>query len=133
MRLARIAIIALQFLVMINAFGGGYYAMSGAPAWDQAWLDGSPFHSFFVPGLVLFVVIGGGMGAAAISWLLKSRIAPWLSLGMGVTLIGWIVIQVSIIGYVSPLQPIFFTAGSAVAGLALVCLRRAREPQAGLV
>ena len=32
----------------------------------MSWLDGSPFHSFFIPSLFLFVVIGGGMLVATI-------------------------------------------------------------------
>jgi hypothetical protein len=35
----------------VNAFGGGFYGLNGAKAIPRAWLDGSPFHSFFVPSL----------------------------------------------------------------------------------
>jgi hypothetical protein len=126
MKVTRILIVALQLVVMANAFGGGYYAMSGAPAWDPAWLDGSPFGSYLVPGLLLFAVVGGGMAIASLAWLLKSRVAPWLSLFMGATLVGWIVAQVAIIGYVSPLQPIFFVVGAGLAGLAGSLLRGQR-------
>ena len=45
---------------------------------------------------------------------------------MGVTLVSWIVVQVSMIGYVSWMQPASFAAGIAVAGLAASVLRRAR-------
>ena len=38
----------------------------------------------------------------------------------------WIVVQVSIIGYVSWMQPTSFVAGAAIAALAAVALRRAR-------
>ena len=66
------------------------------------------------------------MAVAALAWLLKSRVAPWLSLGMGVTLMSWIVVQVAMIGYVSWMQPMSFAAGVAVTGAAAVALRRAR-------
>ena len=66
------------------------------------------------------------MALATAAWLLRSRVAPWLSLTMGVTLVSWIVVQVSMIGYVSWMQPVSFAAGIAVAGLAAGALRRAR-------
>jgi len=126
MRLVRISLISIQLLVMLNAFGGGYYGLSGAPGVDPAWLEGTPFSSYFIPSLFLFTVIGGGMAVATAAWLLKSRVAPWLSLGMGVTLMTWIVVQLSMIGYVSWMQPASFAAGVAVTGLAAVAMRRAR-------
>jgi hypothetical protein len=126
MKLVRISLIAIQLLVMLNAFGGGYYGLSGASGVDPAWLDGTPFSSYFVPSLFLFTVIGGGMAVAATAWIVKARIAPWLSLAMGVTLMSWIVVQVGMICYVSWMQPVSFAAGVAVTGLAAVALRRDR-------
>jgi energy-converting hydrogenase Eha subunit B len=127
MRSTKIALLSLQLLVMLNAFGGGYYGLSGAPGVDPAWLDGTPFSSYFVPSLFLLSVIGGGMAVATAAWILKSRIAPWLSLTMGATLMSWIVVQVAMIGYVSWMQPVSFVAGAAIATLAGAQLRAARR------
>jgi hypothetical protein len=127
MKLTKIALILIQLLVMLNAFGGGLYGLAGAKDIPMFWLDGSPFHSFFIPSLFLFVVIGGGMLVATIVWLRKSRLAPWVSLSMGALLMLWIVVQVAIIGYVSALQPISFVAGAAIAALACVLLRAERR------
>lgn len=124
MKRIKSAVVSIQLLVMLNAFGGGYYGMAGAPGVHPAWLEGSPFSSYFVPSLFLFAVVGGGMETAGAAWLRRNRLAPWLSLGMGVILIAWIVAQLAIIGYVSPLQPISFAAGTAIAALALTFLRR---------
>jgi len=133
MKRTRIAIITIQLLVMLNAFGGGYYGLSGAPGVDPAWLDGTPFSSYFVPSLFLFTVIGGGMAVATAAWILKSRVAPWLSLAMGVTLMSWIVVQVAMIGYVSWMQPVSFVAGAAVATLAGSALRGVRRERLSVV
>ena len=84
MKLVRTSLIVLQLLIMFNAFGGGIYGFLGAPGVDPAWLDGSPFSSYFIPGLFLFVVIGGGLALATVAWVRKSRFAPRLSLVMGV-------------------------------------------------
>ena len=48
------------------------------------------------------------MAVATAAWILRSRVAPWLSLAMGVTLMSWIVVQVAMIGYVSWMQPTSF-------------------------
>jgi len=132
MKRTKIAIITVQLLVMLNAFGGGYYGLSGAPGVDPAWLDGTPFSSYFVPSLFLLTVIGGGMAVATAAWILKSRVAPWLSLAMGVTLMSWIVVQVAMIGYVSWMQPVSFVAGAAVATLAGSALRGVRRKRLGV-
>ena len=127
MKPTKIALIIIQLLVMLNAFGGGWYGMAGAPGVDPAWLDGSPFSSYFVPALFLFVAIGGGMLVATIAWWRKTSLAPWISLGMGGLVMIWIVVQLAIIGSVSPLQPISFVAGAAIATLAAVLLRAERR------
>jgi energy-converting hydrogenase Eha subunit B len=129
MKRFKIALIVIQLIVMLNAFGGGFYGLNGAKDIPLSWLDGSPFKSFVIPSLFLFVVIGGGMLTATIAWLRKSRLAPWVSLGMGVLLMLWIVVQVSIIGYVSWMQPTSFAAGLAIAALAGAALRRERSTQ----
>ncbi len=127
MKIARITLIVIQLLVMLNAFGGGYYGLAGAKDIPMSWLDGSPFSSFFIPSLFLFVVIGGGMLVATLVWWRKSPLAPWVSLGMGVLLMLWIVAQVSIIGYVSWMQPTSFIAGAVIVTLAGLLLRAARR------
>jgi hypothetical protein len=56
----------------LNAFAGGYYGMSGAEDVPKEWLEGSPFDDYFIPGLVLFVVVGGSSLAATIRRLTGS-------------------------------------------------------------
>ena len=43
----------------LNAFGGGYYGMSGAKEVQTEWLQGSPFRNYFLTGLILFVIVDG--------------------------------------------------------------------------
>ena len=124
MRPVKTALIALQLLVAANAVGGGIYGLAGAKDVPAEWLAGSPFHSYTVPSLFLLGVIGGGMVVATAAWLLRRRVAPWLSLGMGVTLMLWIVAQVAVITLNSWLQPVSFAAGLVIAGLAVYALRR---------
>ncbi len=124
MKQARIVLIVAQILVMLNAFGGGYYGLTGAEGVDPSLLEGSPFGSYFIPSLFLFVVIGGGLAVATAAWILHRPRAPLLSLTMGVIIVAWIVVQVAIIGYVSWLQPASLIAGLVICGLAWPWARR---------
>lgn len=96
---------------------GMLYALRGAEGVDRDWLDGSPFGDYVVPRLILGVIVGGSqLLAAAAVW----RRAPGRRVaapGAAVVLMGWIVVQVAIIGYVSALQPIVLAY--ALAELAL--------------
>jgi len=113
--MTRIALVVLEAIVALNAFAGGYYGMSGAPSVPPEWLDGTPFEDYVVPGLILFVAVGGSMSAAALAGAFAGRRRASLAgLSAAVVLLGWIVVQVAMIGYVSFLQPLFFAIGVAI-------------------
>ena len=107
----------------LNAFGGGYYGLSGAPGVPTEWLEGSPFRDYFVPGLILLVVVGGSFLVAAIAVLAAWRIARLAAFAAGLVVLAWLVAQVAIIGYVSWMQPT-----TAVGGM-LVLVLASRLPQ----
>lgn len=73
------------------------------------YLDEIPLiNSWFIPGLVLFSLIGIGNGwAALICFRSKHQSACLAGLILGIILVLWIGIQILLIGYVSVLQPIF--------------------------
>lgn len=89
---------------------------------DPAWLDGSPFSDYFVPGVILLVVLGIGPLLAAMGILRRLAWAWPASLLVGAALIVWIVVEVAIVGYIAqpPLQAIYGAIGAAIVGVALV-------------
>ena len=97
---------SLLLFFAINAFGGGYYGMTGAKMVPQEWLNGSPFHNYFIPGLILFVSVGGSAFVSAILVFKQHRLARKATFCCGIIVLGWISVQVAIIGYVSWLQPV---------------------------
>ncbi len=105
-------------IVAINAFGGGYYGMSGAKDIPLDWLNGSLFKSYFIPALFLFTVVGGTCLYSSIAVFWNWKNARTSSLLCGMLMISWILIQVAIIGYVSWMQPAIFIAGVSVIILA---------------
>jgi hypothetical protein len=104
-KLVRYALGILLLLVAINAFGGGYYGMAGAKNVPTEWLEGSPFKSYFVPSVILFVCVGGSALVATIFVLRQHRLARKAAFSCGIIVLIWLTVQVAIIGYVSWMQP----------------------------
>lgn len=74
-------------------------------------LAGTPFSDFSLPGWALIGLLGLGHALVFLLTLLRSpRAARWSAL-MGGVLFGWILIQVMMIGYQMPLQPLFGVLG----------------------
>jgi hypothetical protein len=115
----RRTLIAMQAVMALNAFGGAWYAIGGAPDVPMQWLRGTPFHDYVIPGVILGAVVGGSqLGAAVCEWR-RHRYAKAVSLGASVILLGWIVTQLAMIGYVSILQPIVLAWALGTGALAL--------------
>jgi hypothetical protein len=115
--LIRYSLGLLLLLVVINAFGGGYYGMAGAKDIPTEWLKGSPFQSYFFPSLILFVCVGGSALFAAIVVFRRHRIARKAAFICGIIILFWLSVQVAIIGYVSWMQPT-----TAVVGVIIIFL-----------
>jgi len=104
-KLIRYTLSFLLALLALNAFGGGYYGMTGAENIPVEWLKGSPFQNYIVPSLILFVCVGGSALIAAIAVFRKHRRARKAAFICGVITLLWLAVQVAIIGYVSWMQP----------------------------
>lgn len=117
-RLVRYALGGLLAFGALNAFGGGFYGLTGAKDIPLEWLEGSPFTSYFIPSLVLVVVVGGAFLVAAVAVLAGRRIARRAAFAAGAIVLGWIAVQVAIIGYVSWMQPVTAACGLLVLVLA---------------
>ena len=70
------------------------------------WLDGSPLQSYFIPGLILFFVVGGAFLVAAISVFVRLRIERSATFIAVAIVFIWLAVQITIIGYVSWMQPV---------------------------
>ena len=115
----RTVLIVLQMLTGVFAVGGATYALLGAKNVPREWLEGSPFKSYTVPGLILLVMVGGSALTAAGLLLAGAVAARGVSLIAGLVLGGWVVAQVSIIGRRHWLQPVFLVLGLAEVVLSL--------------
>lgn len=122
MKLMRIIIIVIHFLVGIGAVGGGIPAVLnpnnplGAPI-DA--LKNSPFNNYLIPGIILLTVIGIGNLFAAVMALIRIRPYPYISGFSGAALVGWIVVQCIMLQAVAILHVIFFSIGVVLGLLSL--------------
>ncbi|MFB2557415.1 hypothetical protein [Herbiconiux liangxiaofengii] len=85
-----------------------------------AYLDGTPFPTFVLPGLILGIVIGGTQAAGAIAILRRHPRELAIAAAAGFGMIIWIFAELAIITEYSFLQTIYFALG--IAELLLVLL-----------
>ena len=114
----------------LNALGGGYYGLTGAAGVPTQWLEGSPFEDYSVPSLILLVVVGGSFIVAAIAAVFaRLRADRFATFMAAVVVLGWLTVQIAIIGYVSWMQPATAMAGVLVLFLGAQLPRHERIAQ----
>jgi len=107
--------LVLVFVLALNALIAGMLFM-----WEPggsflgtgtAILKNSPFHNFFIPGLVLFVV--NGLLAVFTGFVLHRQLkaGPLWLVAQGLLLCGWIFIQMLMLREVNALHLVFITMG----------------------
>ncbi len=115
----------MHLFVGIGALFGGMAAIldpwepAGVPA---EMLEGSPFTNYFIPGLILFTVIGLGHVFSAATAIRKSEYQGYISSVFSWGLMIWIVVQCIMINAVALLHVIFFLIGLVGAVLAWIIL-----------
>lgn len=122
-RFIRYALGGLLAFGALNAFAGGYYGLSGAKGVPLEWLEGSPFTSYFIPSLILFVALGGSFLLAAIAVFAGIRRARLAAFIVDAILFIWLGVEVAMIGYVSWMQPATAACGAAILLLAWILPR----------
>lgn len=127
-RAIRWGLAATLLVVGVSGIAGGAGLVSdpsgAAVGMSVDALAGSPFADYLVPGLVLLCINGLASATAGVAVLRRWRRAGAAGLALGIFLMGWIAIQVAIIGLVHWLQPLFFALGMVESGLALALGRR---------
>jgi hypothetical protein len=127
----RIALFAIDLFVALTAIGGGIALAAGLESQERiplAWLDGTPFTSYLIPGLILAVAVGGSAAIAALV-VYKSRTAGGAaSILAGLLLMGFILAEVMLLNQPSPwtgTEVFYFGFGLLMSLLGLVLLRTA--------
>lgn len=129
----RAGLLAVLGFVGLTALAGGLVMAFGSwlgperlglPAqlvMPESMLAGSPFNSYFLPGLLLALVVGGTHLAAFILVAGNRRWAAMAAATAGYSILIWIFVQMVIIPF-TVLQAVYFAAGLAELGLLLLSL-----------
>ena len=114
-RLLKIISISLLLLTAVNAVIAGVLFIldpSGQSiGLSLVYIKQSPFDSYLIPGIVLFITNGLFNFMAVIALLKNKSYAPRFVIFQGFVLVGWIVIQVFMVQDISPLHITMFAIG----------------------
>ncbi len=105
--------------------------MMGALKFPLAWLAGTPFSDYTIPGLALAIVVGGGMLLAAATVFLRREVAVLISMAAGLFIMGFEVVEAASVdskagealAMTMVLQAFYFVVGLAIFGLAMYLWR----------
>lgn len=75
------------------------------------WLTGTPFSDFLIPGIILLVFNGLGNLLGVIMTISKKARRAEYAMAFGMIMMIWIITQVVMLGYLSVLQPLYFSTG----------------------
>lgn len=127
--------VALQFICGVLAVPVGVMFItdpSGASLQlPPGWIEATPFGSYLIPGLYLFLVNGLVMLVAALLAVVRHPMAPWLMGALGIGLMIWIAVQVAVMPETMYLQPVMFAFGLVMGFVALFWLRDLRRATRG--
>ena len=125
--IARLAMLLEIFLGIGALFGGSQFILApdghllGLPL---KMLAGTPFHSFLVPGLLLFTLVGVAPMLAAVITARRGAIGPLAALAVGVTLMGWITVEMVIFaGLTSLFWAFYLVLGTVIAAVGVTWTR----------
>lgn len=122
-RALRIGLYVTAWLNLISALVGMVgLTVGGGLGIPLEWLEGSIFTSYFWPGVILGVVVGGIQAAALAAQYGRYRLAWGLHAAAGLTMMIWIFVEIAIMLVWSPLHGIYFATGLIQSILAVLAL-----------
>lgn len=115
----------LHWFVGIGAIAGGLAAIINPVeplAVTVEVLKNSPFSNFFIPGIILFTIIGLGNIASALMFRFKLKHQGYISIIFSWALLIWIIVQCIMLNLVNFLHIIFFIIGLLEAILSMIII-----------
>jgi hypothetical protein len=116
-------LLALLLLNGVGAIAGGIAVMRDVMPFPDVWLQDTPFHSYFLPGLILFLAVGGSHLAAAYAIRRCHPLAKRATVLAGIVLTSWMIGELALIGFKAPIQVWFVGVGLLEFGLSFAPLR----------
>jgi hypothetical protein len=130
-KIDRTAIVVLSGFVGLMALVPGWQIMTDGSVYGfklpADWLSGYwPFEGYFVAGLVLLIVVGGGCVATALVNVWSQRVGAIVAMVMGIVLVGWIAGELVFLTQTMVMTWVILASGVVLIALAApYALRRA--------
>lgn len=125
--IARLAVVLEISLGLGALFGGGALILGpdghllGMPT---TLLAGSPFPSYLVPGIILFTFVGVAPLVAAAITFRRHAIAPLAAVAVGLTLIGWVCVEMVVLAGLGSLAwALYLVLGACIAAIGVAWWR----------
>jgi hypothetical protein len=125
MRKVYFILFALHVFVGIGAVAGGLAAITnpqGPLGMSVEPLKSSPFSNYFIPGVILFAIIGLGNIISALLFGFRLKFQGYISSVFSWALVIWIVVQCVMLNAVVFLHILFFIIGLIEAALSMLIL-----------
>ncbi len=116
----RIAMLVIDAFVALTAVGGGLAMVTKLDRLPPEWLEGTPFRSYLIPGLLLAVVVGGSATLATAVTALSNNTGAAASAVAGAIMMGWIAVEFRMLPKSSWLEGFYFGAGLLMVILAVI-------------
>lgn len=115
----RVALLILTSFITLTALPSGLVMMlepNGSPlGLSLSLLLNTPFPDFFIPGLVLALIVGGSSLVSLFLLMNQSPVSYKIALAAGVVLAIWMVAELILIPYYHWLQGLYLAIGILVA------------------
>lgn len=122
-RALRIGLFIVAWFNLLSALLGMVgLTIGGGLGIPVEWLEGSIFRSYFWPGMILGIVVGGVQALALIAQYGRYRLTWGMHAAAGLIMMIWIFVEIAIMLVWSPLHGIYFATGLLQTILAVLAL-----------
>ncbi|WP_202876820.1 hypothetical protein [Microbacterium sp. RG1] len=122
-RALRVTLLVVAWFNLASAVAGMIgLTVGGGMGLPVEWLDGTPFATYFWPGVILGVVVGGMQALAVIAQYRRYALAWGLQAAAGLVMMIWIFVELAMLLVWSPLHGIYFATGLLQTVLAVLAL-----------
>lgn len=123
LRSVSVCLQAVAWFNLVSALAGmAGLTIGGGLGIPVEWIEGSAFTSYFWPGIILGVVVGGAQALALAAHYGRLRLAWGLHAAAGLVMMIWIFVEIAIMLVWSPLHGVYFGAGLVQVVLAVIAL-----------
>lgn len=128
----RVALAIVAWFNLVSALIGFVgLTLTGGMGIPLEWIRGSVFASYFWPGIILGVVVGGCQAIAVVAQHRRYALAWGAHAAAGIVMMIWVFVEIAILLVWSPLHGVYFFTGTLQTVLAVLTLGAWPSPLLG--